>query len=164
MFVDMYNMPIVLTRIDWPGDFITRKTIAILEDNDRRIAAMRLALAQATADYSVVIYEKAADMISWLRENMAEVALLSLDYDLPVMRTPDGQVIDYGTGGEVAEFVAKQPPAFPIIIHSSNPVGVVQMEQHLNRQGWPTTRVYPEDDLAWIAGVWIFDVRESLRK
>ena len=139
-----------------------RKTIAILEDNDCRISEMRSAIEKSLSTNRIVIFDAAPLMIDWLKQNIEIVALLSLDFDLPIKRNDDNELIDYGTGGDVAEFIAPYFPAFPILIHSSNPIGVVQMEQILNTHGWSTTRVYPYEDMAWIKSSWVFEVKKCL--
>lgn len=93
-------------------------------------------------------------MIAWLQENLACAVLISLDHDLP-LRTNGDQKIDCGTGRQVAEYLANQPPTCPIIVHSSNAAAASAMVEVLTRAQWPCSRVYPHDDIAWIGKSWL---------
>ena len=132
--------------------------VAILEDDARRCAAMRGCLERLLPGVSVVFHESALDMVAWLGEHQMDVSLISLDFDLPIKRTEDGSLVDFGTGATVADFLATVPPTCPIIVHTSNATGASRMLTALRRAGWPTARVYPADDLAWISGAWADEV------
>jgi len=109
---------------------------------------------------SSVFFESALEMVAWLRTHQAEAVLISLDFDLPIERNEDGVLIDNGDGAIVTEYLATVPPTCPIIIHSSNADGAFKMDSTLRAAGWPTVRVYPADDLAWIGDSWIGEVRK----
>jgi hypothetical protein len=134
--------------------------VAILEDNERRGAAMKACLAVALPGVSSIFFESALEMVAWLGTHQAEVILISLDFDLPIKRNEDGTLIDYGDGAIVADYLASVPPTCPIVIHSSNAVGAFRMDTTLRAAGWPTFRVYPADDLAWIDDSWIREIRK----
>jgi hypothetical protein len=128
--------------------------VAILEDNAGRCAIMEECLRHVLPAPTAVFFDSAHEMVDWLREHQAEVSLISLDFDLPITRTDEGDLIDYGTGSIVAEYLESVPPTCPVIVHSSNVLGATKMMEGLQRSGWPVVRVYPSDDTAWIDGPW----------
>lgn len=136
--------------------------IAILEDNDERVAAMRTCLAELLPGVELVFFEHSQKMIAWLGERLGQVVLLSLDFDLP-LRNHAGELIDCGTGREVADYLTATPPTCPVIIHSSNNAGATGMFFTLKEAGWPCSRVYPSDNTAWIAGSWAEQVRRYVQ-
>jgi hypothetical protein len=101
-------------------------------------------------------------MIAWLRTHYDEVGLLSLDHDLPIRRTDDGQLEDLGTGQLVAEFLSTMSPTCPVIVHSSNADGARRIVQSLRSGGWRVVRVYPFDDTRWIHDVWSNEIRRLI--
>ncbi len=135
--------------------------MAILEDNEDRIAGMRDCLARLTPNLKVIFFENAAEMIDWLGGCLGSVVLLSLDHDLPA-RNRDGRSIDCGTGRQVVDYLATLPPTCPVIVHSSNEHCAAGMFFALLDSGWPCVRVYPCDDTAWIAGAWAQEVKRCL--
>jgi len=137
--------------------------IAILEDDASRTAAMKAWLAGTFPDVKIVIHGDADAMIDWLGQHLGEVTLISLDHDLPV-RSIDGKSVDCGTGRQVADYLASVPPTCPVIIHSSNDPCAAGMFFALKDAGWPCSRVYPCDDLAWIASAWADRVQQYLRE
>ena len=132
--------------------------VAILEDNAGRIAAMRTCLTQMSNVAEILFFETAHDMVAWLDEHLGEVAMISLDHDLS-LRDNAGRKVDCGTGRQVADYLAALPPTCPVIVHSSNDVCAQGMFFTLKDAGWPSSRVYPCDDTAWIANAWIEQVR-----
>jgi hypothetical protein len=138
-----------------------KNMIAILEDNADRIAEMRACLSERIPAMEVIFFEDAGKMIVWLRENLGDVRLISLDHDLPLIET-DGRLVDSGTGRQVADFLAKLPATCPVIVHSSNDQLAPGMCFALKDAGWPQRRVYPCDDLAWIRRAWMRHVRKLL--
>jgi len=92
-------------------------------------------------------------MITWLGDHIGDVALMSLDHDLPIRRDA-GRSIDCGTGREVADFLASMPPTCPVIVHSSNNQCAPGMYFGLKHAGWTCTRIYPGDDTSWVAHDW----------
>jgi hypothetical protein len=119
--------------------------LAILEDDPRRVAAMRACAADVLPNIDIVIFEDASAMIDWLGQNLADVVFISLDHDLPM---------DRGMGRQVADHLAALAPTCPVIVHSSNELGASGMYFELKRAGWPCKRVYPRDDVAWVGTAW----------
>ncbi len=136
-------------------------TIAILEDNGDRIAAMAACLADVMPGVEIVFFEDAALMIAWLGRHLGQVVLISLDHDLP-LRNVAGEMIDCGTGRQVADFLAVMLPRCPVIVHSSNTDCAQGMFFALQEAGWPCGRVYPSDGEAWVAEAWIGMIRSYL--
>jgi hypothetical protein len=136
-----------------------RTYIAILEDDDERVAAMRNRLEEYFSGYSPVFFDNAPDMIEWLRDHLPSTVLISLDHDLGPSRTCNGDVFDPGTGQDVVNYLATQKPSCPVIIHTANYLAAPGMELMLNESGWTCCRVVPVDNLEWIGNAWIHEIR-----
>jgi hypothetical protein len=119
---------------------------------------MRACVATELPGVKAAFFDDAASMIEWLSENLGDVVLISLDHDLPV-RKSNGATIDYGTGRQVADFLATLPPTCPVIVHTSNETFAPGMMFALKDANWPVSRVYPADDVAWIRQSWIKEIR-----
>jgi hypothetical protein len=115
---------------------------------------MRASLPTVLPAVELVVFDDAAEMVSWLKQHISDVLLFSLDHDLP-LRNQDGMTHDCGTGRQVADYLATEVPTCPVIIHSSNDPCARGMLQTLQDGGWPCRRVYPRDDIAWIGGDWL---------
>lgn len=124
---------------------------------------MKACLAGIFPCAQIVFRDDARAMINWLAQHLGEVILISLDHDLP-LRTVDGKSVDCGTGRQVADYLASLPPLCPVIVHSSNDQCAAGMFIALKDAGWPCSRVYPCDDLTWIASAWADRVRQYLRE
>lgn len=142
--------------------------IVILEDNKDRQATMLSCLNDRFHQHEVVFFENAREMCEFLMENLPSVLLISLDHDLELLPGADTRLVDPGTGRDVADFLAAQPPTFPIVVHTTNTAAGDGMEFLLRDAGWEVRRVHPYDDLAWIPEAWFRVVRnaivESVRK
>lgn len=138
---------------------MSRWTIAILEDDPGRIEGMRAALARDLQSFPFVIKGSAPRMIAWLRDHLAEVALISLDNDLI---DPDGVAIDVGEGRDVAEALSHEAPCCPVILHTSNSSAARAMAETLGEAGWLLCRVVPHSGIEWIDEVWVRHVRRLL--
>ena len=57
-------------------------TIAVLEDDQRRITAIRAAARTHFADHDIRVFLSAREMIAWLSSGPQDVRLISLDCDL----------------------------------------------------------------------------------
>lgn len=139
-----------------------RRHVAILEDDRRRIDEMRRLLAQMLPTADPIFFLNAREMINWLGEHLSEVALISLDHDLPLYEE-DGRSIDCGTGRQVVDFLATTSATCPVVVHSSNLDCAAGMVFALRDTGWTCSRVHPRDDLAWIADEWMRCVAQHLR-
>jgi len=135
-----------------------RMTIAVLEDNDERIGAMQRYLADKFPFFDVRFFRTAYAAIEWIPEHSSQIICLSLDHDL---EAPAGEP-DPGSGRDVAEFVARLQPQFPIVIHSTNTHAAIAMEALLQERGWTVSRVLPYGDLAWLAEIWLPAIRAAV--
>jgi len=138
-----------------------REIAAILEDNADRLNAMRACLRYALPAVEAAFFENAAEMITWFRTHFEDVALISLDHDLP-LKVETGRTIDCGTGRQVADYLASELPTCPVIVHSSNDPCARGMFQVLSDAGWPCRRVYPCDDTKWIADAWLPEIQSMV--
>jgi len=129
--------------------------IAILEDDQRRTEAMRDALSARLPHAEAVFFDNAPDMIAWLKDHLAAVRLICLDHDLGPTSRRGEVILDPGTGRDVADFLAGRRPSCPVLIHSSNIDAARAMRLLLEEHDWPTERVSPVDDLAWISALWL---------
>ena len=137
--------------------------VVILEDNADRLTAMRACLGQVLPGTQMVVFEHAQQMIDWLAQHLAEAVLISLDHDLP-LRNAGGGAIDCGTGRQVADYLASLPPTCRVIVHSANDACAAGMFFVLKDAGWPCSRVYACDDVAWVAAAWAEEVRRYVRE
>jgi hypothetical protein len=138
------------------------RKIVILEDNEDRRATMQRCLADRFPQFEARFFEEPAPMIAYLRDHLPDAAVISLDHDLDLKPGPDGRLIDPGTGREVADFLARQTPVCPVVIHTTNSVAAVGMEMTLTESCWKTQRVVPFGDLEWIPTQWFRAVRRAI--
>jgi hypothetical protein len=91
-----------------------------------------------------------------------ETILIALDHDLEFLEGDGHVMIDPGTGREVADFLATQPPVCPVIIHTTNTPAGEGMEMSLNEAGWKTNRLIPYGDMEWIPESWFPTIKAFL--
>lgn len=133
--------------------------IAILDDDERRLAAMVDRLSDRFPAFDVHTARSAAGFLKLL-DSLPEETLLaiSLDHDLE----PVDDNIDPGTGRDVSRSLAERAAVCPVIIHSTNQLAALAMEDDLNQAGWDVVRILPYDDLAWIDECWFPTIRKRL--
>jgi CheY-like chemotaxis protein len=136
--------------------------IAILEDNKDRQAVMRACLADRFHQYETRFFDDPAEMIRFLRDHLADTLVLALDHDLELMPANNGQLVDPGTGLQVAEFLAERKPTCPVVIHTTNSQAADNMKRVLKAAGWSTRRVIPFDDMKWIETDWFRAIRRAI--
>ena len=136
--------------------------IVILEDNIDRQVAMRACLADRFSTFEVVIFDSSAETIQYLREHLGETIAIALDHDLELRSDGEGGFTDFGTGREVADYLATREPVCPVIIHTSNTVAEVGMRMALQEADWRTKRIVPFDDVHWIATDWFRAMRRAI--
>ena len=103
-----------------------RLTIAVLEDNDDRIAAIERCLADKFPFFESRFFRTATEAIHWLDDHLESAVCISLDHDLEP--SPFAAGVDPGTGREVADFLARREPRCPVVIHSSNLDAAIGMQ------------------------------------
>lgn len=140
------------------------KTIAILEDNSDRILEMEACLVELLPGMTNAYFDNAEEMVAWLLENLAEVVLISLDHDLPLVQYRNGRRVDAGCGRTVADYLAAVPPICPVIIHTSNLERGAGMERVIKEAGWPYRRVYPFGDYEWVRKAWLAEVKRLIQE
>lgn len=136
--------------------------IAILEDDAERQSAMAECLEDRFPQYPIRFFATAAEMISHLRRNLSETIVIGLDHDLELVPVAGRSLLDPGSGRDVADYLASEPPACPVVIHTTNAPAGDGMEAVLQDAGWATSRVTPYDGLQWIPEVWLREMRNSV--
>jgi hypothetical protein len=134
------------------------KLILILEDNEDRIRNFKTAVKSLGGNFSERIWFDSPNMIADLPSVLNQACLISLDHDL----NPQPNVTtDPGTGLEVAEFLAKQKPICPVLIHSTNHEKAWSMHNELRFANCQVDRVGPIGD-DWIQCLWLPKVKSLL--
>jgi CheY-like chemotaxis protein len=131
------------------------KHIVILENKKQRIDLMRHHLEKMFPDESLVFFDNAPEILSWLKINLEKCLLISLEYNLNPSWTGQEKVFDPGTGREVVDYLATQIPQCPLIFHTSNKEAEIGMEMGLIESHWIFERVMTSKDLKWIEKTWL---------
>ena len=142
---------------------VLQSKIALLDDEPDRIVAMRSLLSRWLPKCEVIVFENAPEMIVWLKDNLNQVGLLSLDHDLGPCKLREGSSFDPGIGRDVADFLASQSPQCHAILHTTNLFAAPGMKQVLSDAGWTVSHVVPYGDLDWVGEVWIEEVLKSIQ-
>lgn len=137
-------------------------TIAILEDNHDRQTAMRDCLEDRFPQYPLRFFATAAEMLRYLQLNRDDILAVALDHDLEFIPGADERLFDPGTGRDVADYLASQPPMYPVVIHTTNCPAGAGMQQALQDAGWETICITPYGDLEWIPEVWFPAMRNAI--
>ena len=130
-------------------------TIAVLEDDQRRIAAIRAAAQKHLTNCELRIFVSATEMIEWLMTGPQDVRLLSLDCDLDSTAFAEN---DCGTGEDVTAYLARNLPDCPVLIHSSNAMRAPAMHMELAMAGCKRVALCPFQN----SDSWAKDVRAQL--
>ena len=128
-----------------------RRTVIILEDDAERIRHFEAAVASFGPDYRLRLWHDAPTMAAECLPVLLECCLISLDHDLNPM---PGATQDPGTGLEVAELLARQPPVCPVIIHTSNAERRWSMHNEFRFGHWKVEIVPPIGN-GWIQQSWL---------
>ena len=128
----------------------------LLEDNGDRIREFETAVRSLDLHFFLKLWRDAPSMIAECPQFFSSAALISLDHDLNPISDDSP---DPGTGLEVAEFLARQKPVCPVIIHTSNFERRWSMHNELRFANWQTEIVlsFGED---WIRTSWLQKVKE----
>ena len=136
--------------------------IVILEDNQDRQILMAECLADRFYQFETHFFKTSSEVIRFLDQHLSETIVISLDHDLELTEAKNGQIMDGGTGREVADYLADKAPVCPVVIHSTNSnAAVVGMEINLQEAHWETKRVIPWGDLEWIPTRWFQAIRQG---
>ena len=142
---------------------IGEKVIFLLEDHPERVRRMREVLSVLLPHHTAHVENDCDDAIKWLESKQHLVDLISLDHDLDSVDRAESPRRDHGCGRDVADYLAKQLPTCPIIIHTSNSVAGDGMFFALQRAEWPLSRIYPYNEHEWIAKSWREEVHDLIR-
>jgi hypothetical protein len=136
--------------------------IVILDDEPERVEEMTRRLAGFVGGLQLIVFDNAPDLIDWLARYLDSAKLICLDHDLGPNRVRNGKVSDPGIGRDVVDYLATRTPVCPVIIHTTNSLAAPGMELALTDAGWIHIRVVPYNDLEWIGGEWIENVKRAL--
>lgn len=138
------------------------KNMIILEDESERERAMTNTLSDLEG-VNPLFFDNVLPLIAWLKANLPECALISLDHDLGRVQTFEGVLVKPGAGWDVVEYLVTQPPACPVVLHSANREAVVGMKKALEKAKWNCRVVTPyPPDLDWVSKDWLRAVKNSL--
>ena len=124
-------------------------TVAILDDEPDRLAAMSPLLQRHFPGLSVETFDNAPDMIAWLKDG-------------PNWHRA-GRTFDPGIGRDVVDYLATCEPCCPVVVHTTNSEAAPGMLTALGEAGWTTAQVVPYEDVLWIREVWIDEVIKRLK-
>ena len=124
----------------------------VLEDNPNRTAAFQNAAKLSRQTEEIRIWRIASQMIQELPAVLSGATLLSLDHDLYKQNESDP---DPGCGRDVANYLAKQKPLCPVIIHSTNTNAAWGMHNELMSAGWNVEIIHHLDEADWIETRWL---------
>ena len=130
-----------------------KNLIAILEDDENRVSAMRNVITTKLPRFDVLVFDNAPDIIEWITTSVKLAALMSLDHDLGANQQRQNKVFDPGVGRDVVDLLISMEPICPVIIHTSNSVAGDGMQFALEDAKWQTARVIPIGD-GWIEAEW----------
>lgn len=136
--------------------------ILILEDNDERQHAMRECLQDRFGQYELRFFKSATEMIDAIKNHLNETLVISLDHDLEMISEENGKLVDPGDGRDVSDYLSRQVPLCPVVIHSTNSSAVVDMEMVLQESDWTVSTVAPYGDLEWIEESWFPAMRHAI--
>lgn len=136
--------------------------IVILEDNAERREEMNVFLRDRFYTFESVFFTNPQDCNTYLEKHLFETILICLDHDIELIDQGNGNLIDPGTGRDVAEMLAKRKPNCPILFHSTNSHAVHAMKDLLEESGWSTYSVSPWGGVEWIKASWYPTVRKLL--
>ncbi len=126
-----------------------RNWILILEDNQERRDGFIEVLKELAHGSEIIFWNNARVMIRELPAHLGNARLISLDHDLNEVPASE----DAADGLLVAEFLARQTPVCPLVVHSSNYERSLSMVNELNYSGWQVERVGPVC-ADWITSLW----------
>ena len=133
----------------------------ILEDNPNRAAAFENAAKLCRQPEEIRIWRIAAQMIEELPKVLPGATLLSLDHDLYKQSEGDP---DPGCGRDVANYLARQKPFCPVIVHSTNTDAAWGMYNELTSTGWQVQIIHHVDEADWIKTRWLALAQELTKR
>jgi hypothetical protein len=125
---------------------------------------MRPCLVSVLPEFQHIFFDNAQEMIEWLGDHLAQVVLISLDFDLPDPQIRNVQRVVPGDGRMVADFLCGVTPTCPVIVHSSNEIGAAGMLRVLRDADWASCRVRPVDEYRWIGTTWASKIHDYIQR
>ena len=135
------------------------KRILILEDNTDRRTAMTECLGERLSMYSLHLTDDPDEFVEHLRQFSGDILVISLDHDLH--ERPDQSTTL--TVMQVVDYLVTIPPAFPVLMHTSNRHDGETMRSRLTESGWGVQWVVPFDGTTWIATDWYRALKRAVR-
>lgn len=135
------------------------KIILVLEDNQDRREAMRKWLIERLSMYELILTDDPAEFIGHIRNNIPNILAVSLDHDLH--ERPDQSTTL--TGMQVVDHLVTMPPAFPVLLHTSNRHDGERMNSRLTEFGWSVKWIIPFDGTNWVATDWYYALKQAIR-
>jgi len=135
------------------------KRILILEDNTDRRTAMTECLGERWTMYSLHLTDDPDEFVEHLRQFSGDILVISLDHDLH--ERPDQSTTL--TVMQVVDYLVTIPPAFPVLMHTSNRHDGETMRSRLTESGWGVQWVVPFDGTTWIATDWYRALKRAVR-
>lgn len=129
--------------------------LAILEDDQRRITAIRDAARTFLCEYELRLFLSAHEMVKWLSTRPRELCLISLDCDLDATLAQDASC---GSGEDVVALLIHTGQDYPVLIHSSNAMRAPSMHMELAMAGFLRIGLCPFRD----GETWVKDVKSLL--
>ncbi len=133
--------------------------ILILEDNADRRHAMTDCLRERLPLHTFHITDDPETFIGYLGEFAGDILAVSLDHDLH--ERPDQSTTL--TGMQVVDHLVTIPPAFPVLMHTSNRHDGETMRSRLVESGWRVRWVIPFDGTTWVATDWYRALKRATR-
>jgi hypothetical protein len=134
--------------------------VFVLENDPERIRAMKASLAKHLPDVSATFIDNAPEAISWLKEHLSVVKVISLDHDLGEEIVRNGEPFNPGSGRDVAGYLAALTPCCQVIVHTDNLFVRRTIQGLLTAGGWNHRTVAPGNLTAWVEREWIGAVAE----
>lgn len=133
--------------------------ILILEDNADRREAMSDCLGKRLPQHTLHMTDDPDEFIQYVREFAGDILAVSLDHDLH--ERPDQSTTL--TGMRVVDHLVTIPPAFPVLMHTSNRHDGETMRSRLVDAGWRVRWVIPFDGTTWIPSDWYRALKRAIR-
>ena len=120
---------------------------------------MRARLADRLWMYPLFLTDDPAEFVRLLHTHGPDVLAASLDHDLHERADGSTEL----TGMQVVDELVTLPPAFPILLHTSNRRDGETMRTRLTEAGWSVNWITPFDDTTWIGADWYPALKRAIR-
>jgi CheY-like chemotaxis protein len=135
------------------------KVILVLEDNQDRRKAMLNVFDERLPAYRLLLTDDPAEFIEHVSNHLQDILLVSLDHDLHERPDQSTEL----TGMQVVDHLVEMPPAFPVLLHTTNRPDGERMRSRLTEHGWRVKWIVPFDGTEWVAADWYPAVKKAVR-